>query len=72
MNDPNFDPNTGLVTDPTTGMVLTHMSGPVDDSSWAEYDGEDRRSSMTAITMTMGMHNPNDYQDEPWMVDGEL
>jgi hypothetical protein len=66
MNDPNFDPNTGLVTDPTTGMVYD-MNGAVDDS-WVEYDGGPRFDD--GYYDDMGMQNPNDYQDEPWMVNG--
>ena len=61
-SDPNFDPSTGLVTDPTTGITYS-MSGPVDDSSWTEYD----ENSGPRYDSDYGDYN--DYE-EPWMVDG--
>ena len=67
LNDPNYDPNTGLVTDPTTGMVYD-MNGVVNDNGWVDYDGVPRFDD--GYYADMGMENPNDYQDEPWMVNG--
>ena len=65
--DPNYDPNTGLVTDPATGMTFS-LYGPTGDDTWVEYDGSPRMDD--GYYDDMGMQNPNDYQDEPWMVNG--
>ena len=65
--DPNYDPNTGLVTDPNTGMTFS-LYGPTGDDTWVDFDGGPRMDD--GYYDDMGMQNPNDYQDEPWMVNG--
>ena len=68
MNDPNYDPNTGLVTDPSTGMTFS-VYGPEDDS-WVDYDNGPQFDGGDYDDMGMEHDNYDNYQDDPWMVDG--